>query len=119
MAVLNAYGGRCCITGIGNSTLLRASHIKPWKDSDAKTERTNPCNGVCLNPLHDVAFDKGLITFDTDYRVIVSKELLNSNMDEKTRKWFMAYSGKEIALPEKFYPDKSFIQYHNDVIFRG
>ena len=37
-------------------------HIKPWKDSDIQTERTNPSNGLCLNALHDKAFDRGFIT---------------------------------------------------------
>ena len=44
-AVLSAYRNRCCITGIVLPELLVASHIKPWKNSDAKTERTNPSNG--------------------------------------------------------------------------
>ncbi len=40
-------------------------------------------------------------------------------MDEKTREWFAFYNGKEIILPDKFLPGKEFIQYHNDVIFKG
>jgi putative restriction endonuclease len=58
-AVLNAYERQCCVTGIAMDTLLVASHIKPWKHSDVKTERTNPTNGLCLNALHDKAFDQG------------------------------------------------------------
>ena len=34
--VLNAYDNKCCITGISEPRLLRASHIKPWKDSDPR-----------------------------------------------------------------------------------
>ena len=33
--------------------------LKPWKVSDERTERTNPANGLCLNALHDKAFDRG------------------------------------------------------------
>ena len=40
-------------------------------------------------------------------------------MDEKTREWFAFYNGKEIILPDKFLPGKEFIEYHNDVIFKG
>ena len=54
-------------------SLLIASHIKPWKDSDPKTERTNPCNGLSLNTLHHNAFDDGIFTIDTDYRILISK----------------------------------------------
>lgn len=65
--VLLSYRNTCCITGIGIPALLNASHIKPWKDSDPRTERTNPQNGLCLNVLHDRAFDRGLITLDSDF----------------------------------------------------
>lgn len=112
-AVLSSYQGRCCITGINEPSLLIASHIKPWKDSDPFTERTNPSNGLCLNALHDRAFDQGLITVLPDYTVRVSSKikkienggiLLQSNM-------------QKIALPDRFAPKREFLEYHNDVIF--
>lgn len=118
-SVLSAYRDRCCITGLALPNILIASHIKPWSDSDEKTERTNPSNGLCLNALHDKAFDKGLITIDQNYRVVNSKHLKTADMDEETRAWLKSYEGKEIALPDKFYPGKQFIEYHNDVVFRG
>ena len=99
--------------------LLVASHIKPWNVSDEKTERTNPCNGLCLNSLHDKAFDMGLITLNKDYKLIVSKEMKHVSMDTVTKEWFHWYEGKKIILPDKFLPGKSFIEYHNDVIFLG
>ena len=64
MSVLMSYGNACCITGLKNKELLVASHIKPWSVSNIKTERTNPSNGLCLNAMHDKAFDRGLITID-------------------------------------------------------
>lgn len=73
-AVLNAYESRCCITGISMETLLIASHIKPWKHSDVKTERTNPTNGLCLNALHDKAFDQGLITINKKFEIMVDRK---------------------------------------------
>ena len=117
-AVLAAYGNSCCITGLRAPELLVASHIKPWKDSDEKTERTNPKNGLCLNALHDKAFDRGFITLDNDYKIIVSERLKEFPMDLKTKDWLVSYDKKTIVLPDKFLPDKEFIQYHNDVVFR-
>ncbi len=119
MSVLTAYANRCCITGMAVPELLIASHIKPWKDSDTKTERTNPTNGLCLNALHDKAFDRGLITVNKDYEIVVSKKLKDARMDRDTRDWFGSYAGKKIMLPDRFYPDKKFLEYHNDVIFMG
>lgn len=118
LSVLSAYGNTCCVTGIKKPELLIASHIKPWKDSDSKTERTNPSNGLCLNALHDKAFDRGLITLDMNYRIVISKKLSDINMDEKTRLWFFSYNNEQIVLPDKFIPGKDFIEYHNDVIFQ-
>ena len=119
MAVLSSYNNHCCITGLNQDKLLIASHIKPWAVSDDKTEKTNPCNGLCLNAFHDMAFDKGFITIDKNYKVVVSKCISECKMDSETRDWFMSYSGKTIHLPEKFLPRKDFIEYHNDVIFLG
>jgi len=56
-AVLSAYDFKCCVTGLDVPELLIASHIIPWA-KDAK-QRMNPRNGLCLNALHDRAFDRG------------------------------------------------------------
>ena len=98
-------------------SLLTASHIKPWKDSDPRTERTNPRNGLCLNALHDRAFDRGLITVTTDYRVIVSKQIKDFYNMEVVQEFFGKYDGKKIELPEKFLPARQFIEFHNTNIF--
>lgn len=119
MSVLMSYGNACCITGLKNKELLVASHIKPWRVSDARTERTNPSNGLCLNAMHDKAFDRGLITIDKNYRIVNSRLIKDTAMDEKTKEWFSFYNGKEIILPDKFLPGIDFIEYHNDVIFKG
>ena len=119
MSVLMSYGNACCITGLKNRELLVASHIKPWSVSDVKTERTNPSNGLCLNAMHDKAFDRGFITIDKNYRIVNSRFIEDAVMDDKTREWFSYYNGQKIILPDKFMPGKQFIEYHNDVIFKG
>lgn len=118
-AVLTAYQNKCCITGISEPKLLIASHIKPWSISDEKTERTNPRNGLCLNALHDKAFDKGLITVKKDYSLVLSKKIKEVEMDLETREWFYSFEGRKINLPDKFYPSDDFLEYHNDMIFLG
>ena len=112
-AVLSAYNQQCCITKINIPSLLIASHIKPWSVSDPKTERTNPCNGLALNTLHHEAFDNGIFTIDTDYRILISrvaKERYSSNVFYD---FFEKYEGKLISLPERFLPSKEMIEYHN------
>lgn len=90
-AVLSAFGNRCCMTGIVIPSLLRASHIKPWRSSNNINEKTNPQNGLLLNALHDAAFDKGYITINSNYKIVVSSEIGKYN--EETRSYFDKYAG--------------------------
>ena len=120
-AVLSAYEKRCCMTGISIPEFLIASHIEPWKASDDKKEKANPRNGLCLNALHDKAFDLGFITVDKNtLRIVVAEALKNfSKLDETTKNWIVACEGESIILPHRSTPDKLFLEYHNDVVFRG
>jgi hypothetical protein len=73
-ALLSLWGGRCAVTGLDLPLLLRASHIKPWRDSDNQ-ERLDVYNGLLLSPTYDAAFDAGLVTFADDGRMVLSSEL--------------------------------------------
>ncbi len=115
--LLSSYNSTCCITGCNIPALLVASHIKPWRVSDPKTERTKPSNGLLLNALHDKAFDKGYITINTSFEIIVSPKLSRIASDLSYNDWFMSFKNKKISLPEKFIPEREFIEYHNDVVF--
>jgi putative restriction endonuclease len=114
-AVLAAYDGRCCITGLSVSQLLNASHIIPWA-VDLKN-RTNPRNGLCLNAVHDRAFDCGLLTVTTEFRVKLSPKVRKHLADEITRDFLGRYDGVLIRLPSRFAPDKNFLKYHNEKKF--
>jgi putative restriction endonuclease len=107
--ILTSYNNLCCVTGIDNIELLIASHIVPW--SSDKKNRLNPMNGLCLNALHDLAFDKGLISIDEKYRVIVSKKVKH--------KLILQYDRKPIILPKRFIPDQVFLNFHRKNIFLG
>ena len=113
-SVLSSYQSRCCISALQEPRLLIASHIVPW--SKDKSNRLNPRNGLCLSALHDRAFDQGLITVTPDYRVRVSKKLMNlrNTFNELS---LAAFDGKPILLPQKFMPDPDFLQFHMESIF--
>jgi putative restriction endonuclease len=113
--VLTSYDNKCCITGIALPQLLVASHIIPW--SIDKDNRVNPHNGVCLNALHDKAFDKGLMTITPDFKILVSPSLL-SHKQVETLSFITSFHQKEIIKPQRFVPVKNFLEYHNDVIFQ-
>ena len=58
-----------------DAALLRASHIKPWKDCTTTAERLDVYNGLLLSALWDAAFDKGLVSFDNHGAPIFSPHL--------------------------------------------
>lgn len=115
-AILTSYDSKCCITGLIIPELLVASHIKPWKDDS--DNRTNPQNGLCLNALHDKAFDRGYITVTTNYKIKISNYLDSFQSQANIADFFLKYEGLPIALPEKFLPKKEFLEYHNEVVFK-
>jgi putative restriction endonuclease len=114
--VLATYDNSCCITGINNTELLIASHIVPW--SKDEKNRLNPMNGLCLNALHDKAFDRGLITISAeDYTIKISSKLKMKSVSESIQHNFIKIEGKQIKLPDKFLPDKKYLKIHNDIFF--
>lgn len=116
--VLSAYNNTCCITGIDIPKLLQASHIKSWSTSNPATERNNPTNGLCLNYLHHRAFDEGYISIDTDYRIIISKEIKDRCTMQVYQDYFVKYDGQKITLPQRFLPSIEMIRQHKQLIIR-
>ena len=118
--ILANYGYKCALTGIDISQLLIASHIIPWENKSHKHDRLNPENGICLSALYDKAFDKGLITFSPDdYTVILSSALREYESKEYYDKQFGSISGKQIAMPIDYKPNRDFLAYHRDHVFVG
>ncbi len=113
--VLSAHNFSCCITGIDIPELLIASHIIPW--SKASKDRLNPRNGLCLNALHDKAFDKGLMTITTGFKIKISPKILEKP-SAPIEKWIVSFDGKNIVIPERFVPTTQIIEYHNKNIFQ-
>ena len=114
-AVLSSYDDACCITGIDLPPLLVASHIKPW--SKDPRERLNPRNGLCLNALHDRAFDRGLISVDPSFTVRVSRKIKDASARSKEIRFIAKFDGTKIREPWKFAPKREFLKYHYRNIF--
>lgn len=112
--IISLYSGKCCVTGLDVTPLLRASHIVRWADD--KVNRMNPENGLCLSGTYDLAFDQHLISFDEDYRMIVGKEIEDHFTNTITRNYFKKYEGKKITLPSKFLPSQLLLQSHRALL---
>ena len=99
---------KCCLCGLANNTLLIASHIKPWAESEPK-EKLDVDNGFLMCPNHDKVFDKGYITFDDDGKIIISDTLSD---DDKT--FLNVDSRKHIELTES---NKKYLKFHRENVF--
>jgi len=109
--ILSAYEFRCCVTGLTIRPLLVASHIVGWAQD--KTNRLNPRNGLCLNALHDRAFDTKLMWIDSGYRVRFSRVLAKATgASRETTDWLTQFEGKRLLLPNDFAPDALFLKKH-------
>jgi putative restriction endonuclease len=116
--ILNAYDGKCGITGIPIRELLVASHIRPW--SKFPEDRLDERNGLCLSRLHDAAFDRGLITFGEDRRLILSKRLKDHLPQQALRDNFVAHEGSGLQLPPQAVgPKVEFLEYHREKVFQS
>ena len=105
---------RCYITGIPIPEVLRASHIIPWSEDEAN--RMNPANGLCLSATYEAAFDRFLISFDEDYRMIPNPALADHLPNEAFQRHFKNYDGQRITLPHRFLPDKTLLARHREWI---
>lgn len=109
--VLNGYGNRCAITKRAinwkNLCNLEAAHIKPR----AHQGTFLPCNGIALSRDMHWAFDKGFISINDDYEVIVHEDVESKLLQE--------IKGIRIDLPseEFFKPSKDYLKYHREHIF--
>jgi hypothetical protein len=116
-AVLNNFGGRCGVCGLGVRELLIASHILPW--GMHAEERLNVQNGLSLSRLHDAAFDRGLIAFDDSLRLLLSPQLRTALPQRAVADNFGAFAGAPLQLPDDaVLPDSKFLAVHRAKVFQ-
>lgn len=104
-AVIAAYKGRCAISRLHEPLLLDAAHIA--MDKDERFGQPIVPNGIPLSKIHHAAFDAHLIGIDPDYRLHVSKRLLEQK-DGPMLEALKRLNGEGIHLPrrDKDYPDR-------------
>lgn len=108
--LIELWGG-CSVTGLSNLSLLRASHIKPWRDC-SNQERLDPMNGLLLQPTLDHLFDSGFITFEDDGYIRISGQLSHEDME-------LLHITQSINLREM--PDglRAYLRYHREHVFKN
>lgn len=115
--ILSTYEKQCCVSGLNIPDVLRASHIVAW--SDDAVNRMNPANGLCLSATYDAAFDRHLISFDEEYRLIFSPVLKEFYSNEAFKTQFLVFEGRRISLPKRYCPDQGFLEKHRSKILKS
>ena len=77
--LIQKFEGKCAVTKTNIIEILIASHIVPWRESNDK-ERTDKVNGILLSPLYDALFDKHLISFQEDGKILISKSITDKRL---------------------------------------
>ncbi|KQO38892.1 hypothetical protein ASF05_03155 [Aeromicrobium sp. Leaf245] len=73
-ALLEAYAGRCAVTGSETVSVLEAAHIRPFADGGAAVVQ----NGLLLRADVHTLFDLGRIGITEDYFVVMHPSLSSS-----------------------------------------
>lgn len=113
-AILSSYESSCCICGNDLPQLLVASHIIPWASN--KETRADPENGLCLCVLHDKAFDRGLISLNKSYTIVLSSAL-NVSKSNAVQVTLRDYQNHKISMPRRFPPKDTFLKWHFENVF--
>jgi hypothetical protein len=112
-ALIDFWSARCALTGLDQPELLRASHMKPWKDCASDAERLDPFNGLLLAAHWDAAFDCGLVSFAND-----GVAHLSGKLSEEARNLLL----RAPSCPPRIFGLRAghipFLQYHRARIWK-
>ena len=104
--LLKRYENKCAMCNVDEKDVLRASHIIPW--SEDKSIRLDPTNAILLCGLHDLAFDKGLITINDDFSISLPDE------PDGLHNVLSKFTHEKLNLPtsKEYHPKIEFLQRH-------
>lgn len=102
---------QCRVTGLADKKHLKASHIKPWRDS-SNPERLDGHNGLLLTPHIDHLFDKGYVSFTDDGELLLSGALSH----EAAQAFDISPSQPTGSFTAE---QKVYLAYHREKIFIG
>jgi hypothetical protein len=101
---------RCVVSDIKLLPVLKASHIKPWRDS-TNAERLDKYNGLLLSPNLDALFDKGYISFRDNGEMLISPVLDATSVASLLH----GCDGKVNFVQEHF----KYLEHHREYVFKA
>lgn len=124
--VLARYAFRCGFCGfqpvdLDGSGMLIASHIKPWAHCENNGERRDPRNGIAACPVHDRAFDAGLMGVNGGLRIHRTRGLLANVRADRVGEAFFGDRtlSRRLLVPEGGEgPAPEYLAFHLERVFR-
>jgi putative restriction endonuclease len=115
-AVKDAYLDTCAMSGVkiingGGRSEVQAAHIRPVEHRGPDSVR----NGVALSGTFHWMFDRGLISVDDDYRLLLAKDRLPDSIDR-----FLGGNDR-LLVPARhdLRPHAQFLAWHRNNVFKG
>lgn len=114
LAVTDAYGRQCAISGGRVLPALEAAHIQPY----AEGGEHDVSNGILLRRDIHCVFDAGYLTFDQDYRLVVSDRV---RTDFNNGNEYRRLHGERLTLPtrQEELPSQAGLDWHREHRFLG
>ena len=114
LAVTDIYEKRCAVTGEKVLPVLEAAHIQPVSVGGMHSVD----NGILLRSDVHTLFDQGYVTVTPNFEVRVSSRLRD---EFHNGKHYYRFEGRAIWLPktEAERPNREFLEWHGDSVFRG
>lgn len=113
--VKTAYNGRCAISGLslrngGGRPEVQAAHIRPVSKGGPDTVQ----NGLALSGTLHWMFDRGLISINEDFGILVSHNKVPEVAANR-----LIVKGQKLILPKNKmdYPHPNYLRYHREEIF--
>lgn len=106
--VIEAYKGRCAVSGLPEKRLLHAAHIVPDRD-----ERGLPVvtNGIAMSVLHHTAYDLNLLGISPEGIIHINTDLLEIHDGPTLRHALQELDGTPMRFPDdpQCRPDPDFL----------
>ena len=113
--IKRAYNNTCAISGLriingGGRAEAQAAHIQPVKDNGPDSLR----NGVALSSTFHWMFDRGLISVDDDYGLLLKRDAIPDSV------LGLVNGDRRLRVPEErmYRPHRRFLEYHRSQVFK-
>ena len=113
--VREAYGNACAVTGLklingGGRPEVQAAHIRPVECDGPDTVR----NGLALTATVHWMFDRGLITVDDSFRIMVSP----AGLPEGLAGWIAPGKAMRVPKARDLQPHPAYLKWHREHRFK-